>query len=42
MKKKSIKNRIIDEEDNTYKYIKILVKSIEQMTQMISIFWIEI
>ena len=40
--KKSIKNRIIDEEHNIYKYIKILIKSIEQMTQMISIFWIEI
>ena len=40
--KKSIKNRIFDEEDNIYKNIKILTKSIEQMKQMISIFWIEI
>ena len=39
---KSIKNRIFDEEDNIYNYIKILIKSIEQMTQMISIFLIEI
>ena len=38
--KKSIKNRIFD--DNIYNYIKILIKSIEEMTQMISNFWIEI